>query len=257
MVTMNVEDELTVEVIAAIRGGDVDELRALLQECPWLANAWIDDTEPTGTARSLLHVLTDWPGHCPRGAETVAALVEAGAFVDVRFRGAHSGTPLHWAASCDDVAVIDALLDAGADIDVSGAILGGGSPLADACGFKQWNAAHRLVERGARTSLFDAATLGSAERVRSRCEASPAVGADEVTAAFWGACHGGRRECARYLLSRGADLNWVPPWEQATALDAAVREQADDLVEWLREQGARSAADLPGRGRPGAGPSGP
>lgn len=243
MVTMNVEDELTVEVIAAIRGGDVDELRAMLEECPWLANAWIDDTEPTGTARSLLHVLTDWPGHCPRGAETVAALVEAGAFVDVAFRGAHTETPLHWAASCDDVAVVDALLDAGADIEAPGAILGGGSPLADACGFKQWNAARRLVERGARTSLFDAAILGSAERVRGWCEADPAPGADEVTAAFWGACHGGRRECAEYLLARGADLNWVPPWEQLAPLDAAVRDGDEDLVAWLRGRGARRVVD--------------
>lgn len=242
MVSMNVEDELTVEVVAAIRGGDVEELRAMLEECPWLANAWIDDPEPTGTARSLLHVLTDWPGHRPRGAETVAALVEAGAFVDVAFRGAHSETPLHWAASCDDVAVIDALLDAGADIEAPGAILGGGSPLADACGFKQWNAAHRLVERGAGTSLFDAATLGLSQRVRSRCEADPAPGADEVTAAFWGACHGGRHECAQYLLARGADLNWIPPWERVTPLDAAVRDGAEDLAAWLREQGAASAS---------------
>ncbi|WP_130294100.1 ankyrin repeat domain-containing protein [Pseudonocardia sediminis] len=242
---MNVEDELTIEVVTAIRDGDVEELRALLEECPWLANVWIDDDEPTGTARSLLHVLTDWPGHCPRGAETVAALVEAGSVVDVRFRGAHSETPLHWAASCDDVDVIDALLDAGADIEISGAILGGGSPLADACGFKQWKAAHRLIERGARTSLFDAATLGLTDRVRTVCESDPAPGADEVTAAFWGACHGGRRESAQYLLARGADPNWLPPWERTTALDAAVRDESEDLVTWLREQGALSATDIP------------
>ena len=36
-------------------------------------------------------------------------------------------TPLHWAASCDDVAVLDALLDAGADIHAPGAVIGGGS----------------------------------------------------------------------------------------------------------------------------------
>ena len=42
---------------------------------------------------------------------------------------------LHWAASSDDLAVLDALLDAGADIEAPGAVLGGGSALADACGF--------------------------------------------------------------------------------------------------------------------------
>ena len=74
MVTMNVEDELCVAVVEAIHTGDVEELRALLEECPWLAGAWIDDSDRPGTSRSLLHVLTDWPGHRPRGAETVAAL---------------------------------------------------------------------------------------------------------------------------------------------------------------------------------------
>jgi ankyrin repeat protein len=56
--------------------------------------------------------------------------------------------------------------------------------------------------------------------------------------AFWGACHGGRRQCAEYLLDRGADLNWIPPWENLTPLDAAEREGADELARWLRERGA-------------------
>jgi ankyrin repeat protein len=45
-------------------------------------------------------------------AATVAALVEAGADVNARFTGPHTETPLHWAASSGDVAVLDALLDA-------------------------------------------------------------------------------------------------------------------------------------------------
>ncbi|WP_374118822.1 ankyrin repeat domain-containing protein [Allokutzneria sp. A3M-2-11 16] len=99
-------------------------------------------------SRSLPHVATDWPGHFPRVAESIQALVEAGADVNARFRGPHEETPLHWAASSDDVAALDALLDAGADIETPGAVLGGGPPLADARGFKQWNVASRLVERG-------------------------------------------------------------------------------------------------------------
>ena len=48
---------------------------------------------------------------------TVTALVEAGANVNARrFRGSHEETPLYWAASSDDVEVLDALLDAGAGI---------------------------------------------------------------------------------------------------------------------------------------------
>jgi 3-Oxoacyl-[acyl-carrier-protein (ACP)] synthase III C terminal/Ankyrin repeat len=94
-------------------------------------------------------VVTDWPGHYPNRAATVAALVAAGAEVNARFTGPHAETPLHWAASSDDVPVLDALLDAGADIDAPGAVIGGGAPLSDATAFGQWNAARRLVERGA------------------------------------------------------------------------------------------------------------
>jgi uncharacterized protein len=50
--------------------------------------------------------------------------------------------------SSGDVAVLDALLDEGAEIEAIGAVLGGGTALADACGFGNWAAARRLVERG-------------------------------------------------------------------------------------------------------------
>jgi ankyrin repeat protein len=138
------------------------------------------------------------------------------------------------------VAVLDALLDAGADIEAPGAVIGGGPPLADARAFGQGKAAHRLVERGARTTLADAATLGLLDRVESYFTgATPDTG--DVSRAFWGACHGGQRATAEFLLARGADLNWLPPWERRTPLDAAERSGADDLAAWLRSLGARSA----------------
>lgn len=161
-------------------------------------------------------------------------------------RGPHEETPLHWAASSNDVEALDALLDAGADIEVPGAVLGGGSPLADARGFKNWEAAFRLFERGARVTLVDAATLGLADRVEACFGGAAPPSPDEVSRAFWGACHGGRDVTAAFLLDRGADLNWVPPWEPLTPLDAAAREDAADLMAWLRARGAKSAADLTG-----------
>ncbi|MFC4852057.1 ankyrin repeat domain-containing protein [Actinophytocola glycyrrhizae] len=241
------DDALASAAVTAIHTGDVGALRALLARHPRLATARLRDRSADGTtcARTLLHVVADWPGHFPDGPATVAALVAAGAEVDAPFEGGHRETPLHWAASCDDVGVLDALLDAGADIDAPGAVIGGGTPLSDATAFAQWRAAFRLVERGAATTLFTAAVLGLQDRVAA-CFASATPDRGEVDAAFWGACHGGRLPTARYLADRGADLDWVAAWERATPLDAVLRTSPDavDLVDWLRGRGARRATDL-------------
>ncbi|MCD2189830.1 ankyrin repeat domain-containing protein [Actinomycetospora soli] len=242
MTTIPAGDPVAVAATEAVRRGDLTALRRLLEEHPGLAADRIEASTPQPTSRTLLHVATDWPGHHPRVAATIALLVEHGADVDARFAGPHEETPLHWAASCDDVEALDALLDAGADIEAPGAVLGGGSPIADARGFAQWAAARRLLERGATTTLIDAATLGLDDRVHAALAAG-ATG-DEIGAALWGACHGGRRSTAELLLAAGADPDHVPPWSDGTPLDAAREEGADDLVAWLRAQGARSARDL-------------
>jgi uncharacterized protein len=143
--TIGTEESLAVAVVEAIQSGDVPALKRLLNENPGLATARLGDDDPDGMSRTLLHVATDWPGHFPNGAATVVALVEAGADVNARFRGPHAETPLHWAASSNDIEVLDALLDAGADIDAPGGVIGNGSPLADARAFGQWQAAHRLA----------------------------------------------------------------------------------------------------------------
>jgi ankyrin repeat protein len=242
--TIDPEDPLAIAVVEAIHTGDLAALERLLDENPGLAAARLGDDDAGGMSRTLLHVATDWPGHYPSVAATIAMLVEAGADVNARFRGPHAETPLHWAASSDDVEALAALLEAGADVDADGGVIGGGTPLADARAFRQWRAAHRLVERGAQTTLADAATLGLMDRLRecfvSDAQPSPA----EINGAFWGACHGGQQRAAEYLLDRGADVNWIPPWEELTPLDAAERSGAGGLVEWLRDRGARSASEL-------------
>ena len=234
------DDPLAVQVAEAIRGGDVAQLQRARDDHPELARTQIADPRCDDT-RSLLHVATDWPGHFPDAAGVVRALVAAGADVDARGGGKITEAPLHWAASSDDVAVLDALLDAGADIDVAGAVIAGGTPLEDAVAFGQWNAARRLVERGATVTFREAAALGLADAVR---EHARGAGADEIAMAFWYACHGGQRTIAELLLDRGAELDWVPPWDGLTPLDAAVRSEAGEVVEWLRTRGARTAAEL-------------
>jgi hypothetical protein len=126
--------------------------------------------------------------------------------------------------------VIDALIDAGADIEAPGSILGGGTPIADAVGFGQWRAARRLVERGARTTLWQAAALGLVDRVeerfRLRCRPNRGRGDSRVLARL------PRRQVvtAEYPLEQGADLNWIG-WNEQTPPDIATAQNAASLVE--------------------------
>lgn len=255
MTTIADHEPLAVAVTDAIHAGDVEALARLLDEHPGLATTRItrsgcDDERGPDAGRTLLHVATDWPGNFPNGPRTVDVLVAAGAEVNAPYRGPDSAeTPLHWAASSNDIAVLDALLDAGADIEAPGAVIGGGPPLADATAFGQWKAARRLVERGAATTLWHAAALGLIDRIRAHVAGEPGPTDDEVTQAFWAACHGAQRGAAEYLLGRGADLNWVATWDGLTPLDAARRSEQDgrdptELVAWLLAQGAKSAAEL-------------
>jgi ankyrin repeat protein len=237
---LGADDPLAIEATRAVQAGDLQRLQSLLREHPSLATARIG-AYPDGMSRTLLHAATDWPGHFPNNAASVRLLIEAGADVDARFTGPHTETPLHWAASSDDVEVLDVLLDAGADIEATGAVIAGGTPLADATAFGQWNAARRLIERGARSNLFESACLGLLDRIEPLFCSDARPGPDDVTGAFWGACHGGQRQTAAFLLARGADLNWVSRWDSTTPLDAARRSGADGVAEWLLGIGAVSA----------------
>jgi len=239
MLELSASDPLAISAITAIHAGDVAALESQLREHPDLATARILSGRcQGGGARTLLHIVTDYPGNYPNGVAIVETLVAAGANVNATFGGAHTETPLHWAASCDDVAVLDKLLDLGADIEAPGAVIAGGTPLADAVAFGQWKAARRLIERGAKANLWQAAALGLMDRVEAYFATEPAPTADEITQAFWLACHGGQRGTAEYLLERGADINWVG-YDNLTPLGAAERSEATDLVGWLQERGAR------------------
>jgi uncharacterized protein len=238
-VKLPADNPQAVAFIEAIRGGDVESLERLLAEHRGLATARFVDPR-CGDERSALHIATDWPGHFPKGLVVVATLIAAGADVDAAFGGRHAERPLHWAASSDNIEVLDALVEAGADIEAPGSVINGDSPLADAVAFGQWNAARRLVELGARANLWQAAALGLGDRLERLLEADPPPARDEITNAFWCACHGGQRVTAERLLERGADINWIGH-DRLTPLDAALRSDAHDLVDWLRSRGAHQA----------------
>jgi uncharacterized protein len=234
-------DPVARALVTTIHDGDIEGVEQLLAQHDGLAAASITDRK--GSARSTLHIATDWPGYFPNGPAIVRLLLAAGADPNAPIVGGrHPETPLHWAASSDDVDVADTLIDGGADLEAQGASIGGGSPLDDAVGYGCWHVARRLVERGARVDrLWHAAALGMLTRIEELMAAAPAPSVEEVNDAFWQACHGGQLRAAAYLLARGADVNWVPDYTSDTPLDMASGRDTrrDALVTWLSEQGAR------------------
>lgn len=242
--TRSTLDPIAEAAVVAIHAGHVEDLRRLLDQHPGLADVRLGDDDPDGMSRSLLHVATDWPGHFPRVAATIATLVEGGADVNVRFRGPHEETPLHWAASSDDVDAVHALLDAGADIDADGGVIAGSTAMRDATAFGCWNAARALLARGASATGFDLAALGRTEELLSRLDELDPAPAEELNHAFWSACHGGQLATAQALAARGAEIDWLPGWEDATPLDIAARSAAHDVIRWLHSQGAHTCAQL-------------
>jgi hypothetical protein len=227
-------DPTAFEFATALKRGDIDRVRELLTGDASLATAVINGCLP-------LHLFADAPGHRPNAAAIVTALVQAGADLDAHATGTwHHETALHWAASNDDVELIDALLDAGADIEHPGSSIGDGPPIQSALGYAQWAALRRLYQRGSSVDLAQAAALGLTPVVRSLAEAVPPPEPDELSVAFWNACRAGQLGAARSLLGHGAELNWAAPWSGETPLDAARAKHQDAMAAWLAAEGATS-----------------
>ncbi len=232
------DDPRAVTLLLAVRTGDISTIRALLAESPQLARAGIANRK--GGLRTPLHLVTDWPGYFPNGPQIVHLLIQAGADPSFRHSTRCDETPLHWAASSDDVEVAAALIDGGADLEVPGGSIG--TPLANAVGYGCWHVARLLVARGARiASLWEAAGLGDRARVDEFLAADPPPTSGDIDQAFFQACHGGQRRMAEYLLAQGADINASPGYaHHQTALEiaGAADTQRQILVDWLKERGA-------------------
>jgi uncharacterized protein len=231
------DDPTAVELIAVLERGDLDRLVELLAADPGLAASRIDSLPP-------LHIYANAPGHRPNPVGVVNALVAAGADIDAHAMDTwHHETALHWAASNDDVELIDALLDAGADIEHPGSSINGEGPIGSALGYAQWAAARRLRDRGARASIGVAGGLGEIALIRQYIEADPAPSAEDISVAFWNACRAGQLEAAQYLLDHGAQLDWPAPWSGETPLDIARHAHRDEIAAWLVGRGVSTGTD--------------
>ena len=158
-------------------------------------------------------------------------------------------TPLHWAASSNDVAAVEALLDSGATVDALGGIFGGCTPYVAAIIFEKYDAAHLLLDRGAANWLPGAAALGHADMVagffdddsnlrgevgRLLHDDIPPTAPVFLDRAFQFACRAGHLEIAKFLLARGADTAAVSP-ANTSARDEAAANEHDEVVRWLDE----------------------
>jgi ankyrin repeat protein len=233
-------DSVINSVIAAIHAGDIATLQRLLADNPGLASSRLGGI---AKGRTPLHVAADWPGYFPNGPQVVRMLIAAGADPNARDPDQpRSETPLHWAASSDDVDVARALIDGGADVEIPDGSIG--TPLDNAIGYGCWHVARLLVQRGAKVDkLWHAGALGMLERLQELLGGPPAAEPDALSQAFWHACGAGQRRAAELLLNMGADLNWVPDYAKGTPLDAAggLGTRRQNVITWLRDHGAQSA----------------
>ena len=158
-----------------------------------------------------------------------------------------SETPLHWAASSDDVDVAAALIDGGADIEAPGARspAEARSPTRSATAAGTWRG---CWSSGAPASMRcgrpprSASSSGwwsSSAPIRRRPQ-------EDLDEAFWQACHGGQLRMAELLLARGADIDAIPA--------TASRRRSMSPAAWTRAEaswsaGCASAARRPPRGR--------
>jgi hypothetical protein len=237
-VTIPGDAPIAVELRIAVHGGDVALVGRLISDNPDLARARFTTRGGSGTA---LHFVTDWPGYFPNGPDIVHLVVDAGADPNATTTGpGKPETPLHYAASSDDVDVAAALVDRGADLETPDGSIG--TPMDNAIGYACWHVARLLVMRGARIEeVWHAGALGMLDNLETLLV--PGIDRHEISKGFWHACGAGQRRAAERLLAAGADLDWVPDYAEGTALDAAegLGTRQENVIEWLRSVGARSS----------------
>ncbi len=246
--------------IRTIKSGDLDGLRALLDQDRSLATARSSRSHPT-----LLQCLALDAVDVPNKIEMAHLLIDAGAEIN---------RPLGAAACIDNVEIAALLLDCGAAINGTG----NWSPLEEALYWGNQGVIDLLLERGASVhNLRIASGLGWTDLIESffrsdgslkpeagkidwpfgelqksnlNCEIKEELQAkvagwsddarDVINNSFVYACMHNHIEAARLLLQKGAQIDAIPPGfdYSGTGLHYAAVNGHRAMAEFLVEQGA-------------------
>ena len=247
--------------MAAIKSGDAERLRELLNENPSLATSRSSRSHPT-----LLQCLALDAVNVPNKVEMAELLIDAGADIN---------GPLGAAACIDNVEITELLLDRGAAINGTGTW----SPLEEALYWNQRGVIDLLLKRGAAVdNLRKAAALGRTElienffnsdgslkqeagkidwpfgelqesnlncQIKDELQAKVAQWSDNPQAiinnAFIYACMHNQIDAAQLVLSKGAQINAIPPGFDfaGTGLHYAALNGHRSMVEFLIRHGAQ------------------
>jgi ankyrin repeat protein len=237
----------------AIAAGDLDGARAVVATNPGVVNERSADNE-----RTPLHTVADYPGHRVNGLEIAQLLIASGADVNARFQHpkieTSRETPLHWAASNNDVDLATLLLNADAQIDIDGGVIENCTPLWDATIFGGTHVCNLLIKQGAHCNLMSAAAAGRRDLVERYFDTDGGLNADAgnlpggrdpvplaqtLDSALGFACAGGHASLARFLLDRGGDPTWASPG--GTAIERATANAHGVIVDFLAARGYKAA----------------
>jgi ankyrin repeat protein len=245
----------------AIKSGDLEKLRAILDADPSLATARSARSHPT-----LLQCLALEAVNVPNKVEMAQLLIDGGADIN----GA-----LGAAACIDNVEITALLLDLGAAINGTGSW----SPLEEALYWNNKGVISLLLERGASVhNLRMASALGRTDliesffnldgslkpeagkidwpfgelqksslksKIKDELEAKVAQWSNDsqdiINNAFVYACMHNQLDAAHLLLKRGANIDAIPPGfdYSGTGLHYAALNGHREMVEFLVEQGAQ------------------
>ncbi len=215
---------------AAVRAGDVVQLRELLQE----GGAEVETGHLDSGGWAALHAAADGGHHA-----CVVALLDAGA--DMNQTAALSdATPLMLAAHNGHTECVATIIEAGAYVNKVDAYLS--TALMNAVEESHWGCASLLITGGADVNLVDrsgrSALLAAAERGGEQCvdlllAAGATVNLTRLgTSPLVNTAWHGQSACLRKLLEAGANVNQTDR-EGDTALVSAVQAGSTECVDIL------------------------